>query len=72
MVLYRVIAHRGSLSFPQKCQLYTYLSGHGNLERALKLARKSTELHDEGNENSYSQMYKLFEKLAQLENKSKK
>ena len=59
-------------SYLQKSQLYTYLSEHGNLDRALKLARMSTELHDEGNENSYSQMYKLFEKLAQLENKSNK
>ena len=42
------------------------------LEKALSLAKKSVELHDEGCENSYSQMYKLFEKLEQISSKSKK
>ncbi len=59
-------------NYLQKIHLYDFLSQHGDLSKALRLAKKSVELHDEGNENSYSQMYKLFELLALLENKSKK
>jgi hypothetical protein len=56
----------------QRIRLYEFLSQHGDLEKALNLAKRSVELHDEGAEISYSQMYQLFKKLELLENKSKK
>ena len=56
----------------QRIRLYEFLSQHGDLEKALNLAKRSVELHDEGAEISYSQMYQLFEKLEQLDPKSKK
>ena len=61
-----------SKRYLQRINLYTFLLQHGDLEKALSLAKKSVELHDEGCENSYSQMYKLFEKLEQISSKSKK
>ena len=56
----------------RRVRLYDFLCEHGNLTEALKHAKKSVELHEQGNKNSYSQMYKLFEKLELLDIKSKK
>lgn len=61
-----------SKQYLQRMRLYDFLVQHGDLDKAITLAKKSVELHNEGYENSYSQMYKLFEKLEQLDPKSKK
>ena len=56
----------------KRVRLFNFLTQHGDLNTALQLAKKSVELHDNGLENSYSEMYKLFEILAKLEIKSQK
>ena len=55
-----------SESYLRKIRLYDFLAEHGDLNKALSLARKSADLHNQGNENSYSQMYKLFDKLDEF------
>ena len=55
-----------SESYLRKIRLYDFLAEHGDLNKALTLARKSADLHNQGNENSYSQMYKLFDKLDEF------
>ena len=55
-----------SENYLRKIRLYDFLAQHGNLNNALSLARKSADLHNQGNENSYSQMYKLFDKLGEF------
>ena len=55
-----------SESYLRKIRLYDFLAEHGDLNNALSLARKSSDLHNQGNENSYSQMYKLFDKLDEF------
>ena len=55
-----------SESYLRKIRLYDFLAEHGDLNKALTLARKSSDLHNQGNVNSYSQMYKLFDKLDEF------
>ena len=55
-----------SENYLRKIRLYDFLAEHGDLNKALTLARKSSDLHNQGNENSYSQMYKLFDKLDEF------
>lgn len=55
-----------SENYLRKIRLYDFLVEHGDLNKALSLARKSADLHNQGNENSYSQMYKLFDKLDEF------
>lgn len=50
-------------NYLRKVKLYDFLVQNGDLGNALSLARKSADLHNQGGENSYSQMYKLFDKL---------
>jgi hypothetical protein len=50
----------------KRVHLYNFLTQNGDLNTALQLAKKSVEFHDEGMENSYSEMYKLFEILDKL------
>lgn len=47
----------------RRIRLYEYLTTHGDLNHAIELAKKSVELYEQGDKNSYSQMYLLFEKL---------
>lgn len=53
-------------NFFRRTNLFNFLSEHGDLDHAIELARRSTELHDEGGENSYSQMHLLFKKLDEF------
>ena len=59
-------------TYLRRIHLYDFLCQNGNLEQALTFAKRSADLHDEGNENSYSQMYKLFEKLEIFDKKTRK
>ncbi len=51
----------------KRAKLFEMLSASGNLEYALALAKQSSELHDQGAENSYTQMHVLFDMLKKLE-----
>ncbi len=47
----------------QKVKIFTYLETHGDLKNAINLSKKLTDMHNEQDINSYTQMYKLFQIL---------
>lgn len=47
-------------------KLFPMLTSSGNLDRALEWARQSVKLHEEGMPNSYTEMFRLFDKLDEF------
>ncbi len=47
----------------QKVKIFSYLETHGNLKNAINLSKKLTDMHNEQDINSYTEMYKLFQIL---------